>query len=108
MFVFSSGSYLATDVYSPAVTSDQLSDMGMDIPGDFRFPGNDFVRVRVPTGAPAILVSVNDSAFVSNKDSDGDWGVTIDSKSDGMVNGSVFVLRFWIHPCVRGQSVLVN
>ena len=94
VFVDSSGSYLAPDVYSRAVTDEQWSGLSTDIYEDFNLPGDDFVHVRVPTGASAILFSVNDSAFADNNDPDGDFGVTIDFDSDGMVNGAVAVQWF--------------
>jgi hypothetical protein len=100
VFVDSSGSYLAPDVYLSAVTSDQWSGMATDIPEDFRLPGDDFVHVRVPTGASAILFSVEDSFFKDNHDPDGDFGVTIDFNSDGTVNGAVAVQ--WFKETVQG------
>jgi hypothetical protein len=94
VFVDASGNYLSPSSYRPKKTDTQFSGKITDITNDFEINTDFGSGVRVPPGAVALKFSVEDVYYSDNTDPDNDFGATIATGNDALVNGSEVVLWF--------------
>ncbi len=74
-FVDAAGRPIAPEVFLPRVTAVQWDGLVSDVAADFVVANGGFTRIKVPTGATAMVFSVDAGYFSRLLDSDNDFGV---------------------------------